>query len=166
MRNGSGYLDDKELEALIAEVENGGMIAPPVYFKELIMKEVNRRPDDADKTRKASKEELVRAAKRRFFADSFKIVAAAAAAVFCLTEMPVDFSGGGMVESNRIEKRIEEDTERYHEEKQRALAGKEGVGARLGEFLEERLGWELPAGTDQIFGDFSNWLGMEEKDDE
>lgn len=163
MKNGNGYMDDRELEALIAEVENGGMIAPPVYLKELIMKEVNRRPDDTGKIRKASKEELVRAAKRRFFADSFKIAAAAAVAMFCLTEIPVDFSGGGMMESSRIEKRIEEDTERYHEEKQRALTGKEGVGSRLEEFLEDRLGWEFPAETDGIFGGFSNWFGMEEK---
>lgn len=164
MKNGNGYMDDRELEALIAEVENSGMIAPPVYLKELIMKEASRRPDDAGKTRKASKEELVRAAKRRFFADSFKIVAAAAAAMFCLMEMPVDFSGGGMMEGSRIEKRIEEDTERYRKEQERAIAGEEGVGARLGEFLEERLGWEFPAGTDRRSGGFLNWFGMEEKD--
>ena len=164
MKNGNEYMDDRELEALIAEVENSGMIAPPVYLKELIMKEVNRRPEEGGKIRKASKEELVRAAKRRFFADSLKIVAAAAAAMFCLTEMPVAFSGGGMLESSRIEARIEKDTERYYEEKQKALAGKEGIGVRLGELLEERFGWELPAGTDGIFGGFSNWFGMEEKD--
>ncbi len=76
MKNGNEYIDDRELEALIAEVENSGMIAPPVYLKELIMKEVNRRPEEGGKIRKASKEELVRAAKRRFFADSLKIVAA------------------------------------------------------------------------------------------
>ncbi len=69
-----------------------------------------------------------------------------------------------MLESSRIEARIEKDTERYYEEKQKALAGKEGIGVRLGELLEERFGWELPAGTDGIFGGFSNWFGMEEKD--
>lgn len=164
MKNENGYLDDRELEALIAEVEKGGMIAPPVYLKELIMKEACRQPGDTGQMRKASKEELVRAAKRRFFADSFKIVAAAAAAMFCLMEMPVDFSGGGMMEESRIEKRIEEDTERYRREKQRAIAGEEGVGARLGEFLEERLGLELPAGEDRGFGGFANWFGMEERD--
>ena len=31
------YFDDEELEALIEEVERSGMIAPPVYLKELIM---------------------------------------------------------------------------------------------------------------------------------
>ena len=30
MKNGNEYMDDRELEALIAEVENSGMIAPPV----------------------------------------------------------------------------------------------------------------------------------------
>ena len=33
------YFDDEELEALIEEVERSGMIAPPVYLKELIMEE-------------------------------------------------------------------------------------------------------------------------------
>lgn len=68
------------------------------------------------------------------------------------------------MEGSRIEKRIEEDTERYRKEQERAIAGEEGVGARLGEFLEERLGWEFPAGTDRRSGGFSNWFGMEEKD--
>lgn len=169
MKDGNGYMDDRELEALIAEVENGGMIAPPVYLKEWIMEEVKRQQSDAYKGREAPREELVRAAKRRFFSDSLKIAAAAAAAVFCLTEMPVNFSGGGMVESSRIERRIEEDTERYHEEKQRALADEDGISGGLGEFLENRLGWEFPgemspAGMNRIFDGFSNWFGMEEKD--
>lgn len=171
MKNEKGYMSDEELEALIAEVENGGMIAPPVYLKELIMEEVNRRPDETGQRQDLSREELIRAAKRRFFSDSFKIVAAAAVAVFCLTEIPVDLNGGGMVESSRMERRIEEDTERYHEEKQRALAGEDGVGNELGKFLENRLGWEFPgeksrAGTGGLFGGFSNWFGMEEKEDE
>ena len=68
------------------------------------------------------------------------------------------------MEGNRIEKRIEEDTERYYEEKRRAIAGEEGAGVRLGEFLEERLGLEFPIGTERGFGGFSNWFGMEEKD--
>lgn len=72
MKNGNEYMDDRELEALIAEVENSGMIAPPVYLKELIMKEVNRRPEEGGKIRKASKEELVRAAKRRFLPTASK----------------------------------------------------------------------------------------------
>ena len=33
------YFDDEELEALMEEVERSGMIAPPVYLKELIMEE-------------------------------------------------------------------------------------------------------------------------------
>ena len=36
------YMTEEELEALIAEVEDHGMLAPPVYLKELIMEEAAR----------------------------------------------------------------------------------------------------------------------------
>ncbi len=39
MKEEYSYLNDEELEALIAGVEKNGMIAPPVYLKELIMEE-------------------------------------------------------------------------------------------------------------------------------
>ena len=108
MKEEYGYLNDEELEALIAGVEKNGMIAPPVYLKELIMERAAQEqdtfeeglpkkliPKTAENKQKAEcvlstessiraievRKEEARRAKRRFRIYSFKIAAAAAVAV-------------------------------------------------------------------------------------
>ena len=165
------YLNDEELEALIAEVERNGMIAPPIYLKELIMKEAEpgemplekgwktehtdgaflqgRKSDDS--IRKAGKGDIGQAAKRQFRIYSFKIAAAAAAAVISLIAVPMDFPMEGTAKDNHIERQIEKDIERYQEAKREALEEEEGKGGGPG----GRFG----AG---IWNGLTNWLGMEE----
>lgn len=220
MKEEYGYMDDEELEALIAEVENGGMIAPPIYLKELIMEAISREADAGEEGRelsaadgghgaaetesmpraemegivrmpraemegtvripraeteetvqmpRAEMEETVRAAKAvrkakaQFLGYSFKIVAAAAVAVFCLTMIPVDFHGGGMMESGRIEQRIEKDAKKYQEEKEKALAEEENIGGEHMGFFDGRLGLDSSKSVDRILNGFSKWFGMEEE---
>lgn len=198
MKEEYGYMDDEELEALIAEVENGGMIAPPIYLKELIMEAISREADAGEEGRelsaadgghgaaetesmpraktegtvrmpRAAMEETVRAAKAvrkakaQFLGYSFKIVAAAAVAVFCLTMIPVDFHGGGMMESGRIEQRIEKDAKKYQEEKEKALAEEENIGGEHMGFFDGRLGLDSSKSVDRILNGFSKWFGMEEE---
>ncbi len=189
MKEEYGYLNDEELEALIADVEKSGMIAPPVYLKELIMERAAQEqdtfeeglpkeliPKTAENTQKAEcvlstessiraievRKEEARRAKRRFRIYSFKIAAAAAVAVFCLTVVPIDIAGERAPEGNPMEKRIEEDIERYQREKERALADVESGSAGLKSFLDGKLGFGFPEGTDRIWNGLTNWFGMEE----
>ncbi|MDE7014038.1 MAG: hypothetical protein K2P19_05095 [Kineothrix sp.] len=165
------YLNDEELEALIAEVEKNSMIAPPVYLKELIMEEAVHRETalgnsqesgQMDKgpeksleisysNRKISRGDIKQAAKRQFWIYSFKIAAAAAMAVISLTVVPMDISGERAAEGNHIERQIEKDIERYQEAKREALEEKENKGSGLG----SRFGTG-------IWNGLSDWLRMEE----
>ncbi len=90
-------------------------------------------------------------ARRQFWIYSFKIAAAAAAAVISLTVVPMDFTGDRMAEDNHIERQIEKDVERYQEAKRDALRQEEnekyGLGGRFG---------------NRIWSGLSDWLGMEE----
>lgn len=178
MKKEYDYMDDSELEAFIAEVEHGGMIAPPVYLKELIMEKAEQekeacgqgmelRKTDSGRNVVAEKE-TAKAAKIQFWIYSLKIAAAAAAAMFCLITMPADLSGGGMTENDRIgndriEKQIEEDTERYQQEKKKALAGEERADRGIGGFLNALSGNQSLKGVNGILNGVSNWFGMEEK---
>ena len=205
------YFDDEELEALMEEVERSGMIAPPVYLKELIMGEavhvgdslwenqvesqgktvhvgnvveghpeethgktvhvgnaVEGHPEEThgkmmhvgnvqercqmESQGKAGTGKYIReSARRQFWIYSFKIAAAAAAAVISLTVVPMDFTGDRMAEDNHIERQIEKDVERYQEAKRDALRQEEneksGLGGRFG---------------NRIWSGLSDWLGMEE----
>ncbi len=188
MKEEYSYLNDEELEALIAGVEKNGMIAPPVYLKELIMERAAQQdtfeeglpkewiPKTAENKQKAEcglstessiraievRKEEARRAKRRFRIYSFKIAAAAAVAVFCLTVVPIDIAGERAPEGNPMEERIEEDIERYQREKERALADVESGSAGLKSFLDGKLGFNFPEGTDRIWNGLTNWFGMEE----
>ena len=61
-----------------------------------------------------------------------------------------------------MEERIEEDIERYQREKERALADVESGSAGLKSFLDGKLGFGFPEGTDRIWNGLTNWFGMEE----
>ncbi len=187
------YFDDEELEALMEEVERSGMIAPPVYLKELIMEEavhvgdslwenqvesqgkmlhvgngMEGHPEEThgkmthvgnvqercqmESQGKAGTGKYIReSARRQFWIYSFKIAAAAVAAVISLTVVPMDFTGDRMAEDNHIERQIEKDVERYQEAKRDALRQEEneksGLGGRFG---------------NRIWSGLSDWLGMEE----
>ncbi len=165
MREGYNDLDDKELEALIADVEKNGMIAPPVYLKELIMKAAAEEEQAAKGTGRSmavgnrdiviqNKEYMLRKAKIQFLAYSFKIAAAAAVAVFCLTAIPMDIAGGALEKGDYMEERIERDIERYQQEKEKALADEEGGGLEsfLGRWLKSRSDIDV----DGIWNNFIN----------
>lgn len=85
LRNRQG-LTDKELNALIAEVEASGMLRPPVDFKAHVM----------EKTKRADIQLVVQTQKMnkglQLFFYSLKIGMAAAMALFFLFWMPQDFS--------------------------------------------------------------------------
>ena len=121
MKEEYGYLNDEELEALIMEVENNGMIAPPVYLKEQILNEIAK-DGLKEKSGKGSAKMSMEKARVQLWIYSAKIMAAAAAAVFGLTIIPVD-TGQAMElpENNRIERKIEKDMERYKQESEEIL---------------------------------------------
>ncbi|NLL77644.1 MAG: hypothetical protein GX235_10435 [Clostridiales bacterium] len=133
MKEEYGYLDDKELQDLIAQVENGGMVMPPVYLKDQIMGEVLKAASESEKTAPgnvqsenntifSNLEKRKNAAKMQFLTYSLKILAAAAMAVFCLTAVPMDFSGTPAIwKGNNMEQRINRDMERYEEESKKLL---------------------------------------------
>ena len=69
-----------------------------------------------------------------------KIAGAAAAALFCLTMVPVDMGGNtGDAGNRRMEKEIEEDMARYREESERILTEpvvqEDGIGSFFGNVL-------------------------------
>lgn len=122
------YLNDEELETLIAEVEQNSMIAPPAYLKDEIFSKI--RKEEAEKTapradvpnhvNEKTVMELQRKAKLQFIIYSTKIIAAAAAAVICLTVVPLDTARPMMVTAeDSIEQRISKDVEQYKEEQLR-----------------------------------------------
>lgn len=173
------YFDDEELEALIEEVERSGMIAPPVYLKELIMEGASHVEDSLEGSgeethekgphvgialerrqevscgRTGRRESIRETAKRQFLMYSFKIVAAAAVAVISLTVVPMEFAGERMAEDNHIERQIEKDAERYQEAKRDALKQEEDGESGLWSLMGGRLG-------DRIWNGLNDWLGMEE----
>lgn len=177
------YLNDEELEALIADVEKNGMIAPPAYLKELIMEgaaqEMAVQSQEAELAKKHSEkrrelrigrdsrsikagEDAMRRARIRFWIYSFKIAAAAAVAVFCLTAIPVDVAGEGFPEAGYMEERIEKDIQRYQQEKEKALADEEREDRGLRNLLDGRLGNGSGKNTDGIWNSLTDWFGMEE----
>lgn len=128
MREEYMYLKDEELEALLREVENGGMISSPVYLKDEIMsavlkaeteKTVSGSPAEKNKNKITPMDHGIRKneARRQLVTYSLKIFAAAAMAVFCLTAVPVELSGSpALSRESRIEQRIDKDIERYEKE--------------------------------------------------
>lgn len=123
MREEYRYLSDEELEALIMEVENNGMIAPPVYLKEQIRDEIGK-----DRLKEKGSKECAKMSRQKaqvqLWIYSAKIMAAAAAAVFGLTIIPMD-AGQTMErpENSRMERQIEKDVERYKKESEEILNG-------------------------------------------
>lgn len=140
MKEEYGYPNDEELEAMIAEVEQKAMIAPPVYLKDQIMDEIRKAAEPAaivtyphetgiikkteNKKRviisQKERERREKKARVQFMLYSAKIIAAAAAAVMCLAVVPMD-AGRAMVISpdDSLETRISKDVEKYKEEQQR-----------------------------------------------
>ena len=117
------YLTDDELEALIAEVEDHGMLAPPAYLKDLIMEEAAKPVKSAAPAGNIRKKKIdQKAAKIQLAVYSLKIVGAAAAAIYCLTMVPMDVGRNtGDAGNRKMEKEIEEDVARYREESERIL---------------------------------------------
>ncbi len=132
------YLTDDELEALVAEVADHGMLAPPTYLKDLIMEEAAKPAMPAGNGRKKKIDR--KTAKIQLAVYSLKIAGAAAAALFCLTMVPVDMGGNtGDAGNRRMEKEIEEDMVRYREESERILTEpvvqEDGIGSFFGNVL-------------------------------
>lgn len=154
------YMTEEALEALIAGVEDHGMLNPPVYLKELIMEEVEKSIKPAGKNGIDRK-----TARRQLMVYSMKIIGAAAAAIFCLTMVPMDI-GGRMAEAEerRMEKVIEEDVARYREESERILnepvvreEGFEGLWQNM-------FGKEETGAAASIWKGMTGWFEMEERD--
>lgn len=117
MKEELGYLSEEELSRLIAEAEGSGRVAPPVYLKDCIMDAAR-----GIKVISMDAEKRKRAAKLQFLTYSLKIFSAAAAAVFCLTVVPLDFSAGfAPADRSRVERRIDENMERHEERNKRLL---------------------------------------------
>lgn len=156
------YMTEEGLEALIGEVEEQGMLAPPVYLKEQIMEEVKKSVKPVKKTVMDRKR-----AKIQLMVYSIKIVGAAAAAIFCLTMIPMDI-GGGMEEmgNRRMEEAVEEDVEHYRKESERILnepvVRDRGPGKDEG-FLEQALGKGSIGTVSSIWRGMTGWFGMEER---
>lgn len=166
------YLNDEEMEALIAEVEKEAMIAPPVYLRDQIMDGIRA---DAGKN---DNDMLERRKKARvqFLVYSAKIIAAAAAAL-CLTVIPMD-TGRTMVFSSEkvLEERISKDVEKYKEEQQRIEeaivkeirdeqkreSNKDINTSEGGKFIRGQRGFGHSDNVSKIMNSISNLFGTEE----
>lgn len=154
-------MNEKELEALIAEVEENGMIAPPVYLKDRIMEEVHK-SESAVRRR--------RAAKIEFLVYSAKIIGAAAAAIFCLTTVPMDINGEMVLltnENNRLEEKIERDVEQYRLENERIWSEPVYEETDFGDLWkqqsEDGVADEFSGKISSFWNGITVWLGMEER---
>lgn len=160
MTDGYRYLSEEELEAMIAQVEEKELIASPVYLKDMIMARVqepiSERPDNPEewnavpcKANALNYREKKAAANRQLILYSVKIISAAAVAVFCLTAVPVNFSGGYMPlkERGRIERQIEKDLERYKQEEEQFLKQSISGKSDLEQFISDK--------SEEIFGIFN-----------
>lgn len=166
---GSGtyqYLTEQELEALIAEVEDYEMLAPPVYLKELIMEEAVKSAEPVNSVTKKGIDR--RTANIQFMIYSLKIIGAAAAAIFCLTMVPMDMGGNAeKMENQRMEEAIEKDVAHYREESERILSepmlseGEHDLRSILGNVLESGIGNK--DGRDEtlssIWNNVTGWFG-------
>ncbi len=160
------YLTEQELEALIAEVEDHEMLAPPVYLKELIMEEAVKSAKPVNTAKSITGNRIDRkTANIQFMVYSLKIIGAAAAAIFCLTMVPMDM-GGGMekIENQRMEEAIEKDVAHYREESERILSepvmlneGERGFRSILGNVSGSGIGSD---GTlSSIWNRVTGWFG-------
>lgn len=151
------YLSDKELDALIAEVEAGGMIAPPIYLKSQIMGNISSEvsieiPESSMKKRRIN---------RQLTLYSLKIAAAAAVAVFSLTAMPMSFLAGAKApEQDRLEEKIEKDMKLYEEENKKMSEEKET--AKWRQMLDNQLG-DKSQGIYQLVDGVSDLFRMEDE---
>lgn len=153
------YMTDKELEALIAGVEDHGMLAPPVYLKELIMKEAKGlaavRKKGIDK----------KTARRVLMVYRAKVIGAAAAAIFCLVMVPMEIDGGKPDGSSQWrQKVIEEDMKYYQEESERLRNEMEIRKGGFGGFMENLLGEETAGKAVSIWNGMTGLFGWEERD--
>ena len=175
------YLTDGELEALIAEVEDHEMLAPPVYLKELVMEEAVKSESAAEPVNPVRSVEPAgpvkrsgidrKTAKIQLMVYSLKIIGAAAAAIFCLTMVPMEMSGSMEDMGNRrMEEAIEQDVAHYREESRRILAepvekdeGERGFGSFLGNMFgigkENGIGTEGGETISSIWKDVTGWFG-------
>ena len=166
------YLTEQELEALIAEVEDHEMLAPPVYLKELIMEEAVKSAKPVDTAKFITKNRIDRkTADIQFMVYSLKIIGAAAAAIFCLTMVPMDMGGRPEEMGNRrMEEAIEEDVAHYREESQRILSepmmqneGERGFRSFFGNMFGNGTGKESEEGRDEtlssIWNNVTGWFG-------
>lgn len=150
-------MNEKELEALIAEVEEKGMIASPVYLKDLIMEQVHRN-ETARHRRKAAKIE--------FLTYSLKIAGAAAAAIFCLTQVPMNAGEEIPVrisENSHLEKKIERAVEQYRLENQRVCEEALSKGQQSDDADKGRI---FPYKADILWKEIIGWLGMEKREND
>ncbi|WMC93096.1 hypothetical protein [Kineothrix sp. MB12-C1] len=144
------YLNDEELEAFLKEVEKDSIIKAPVYLKSQIMGEVFKLAEQEEQSSLKSVSivsginsfdavERKKVVQKQFMAYSVKILAAAAMAIFCLTAVPLDFTGiPELKNESRIERRINEDMERYEEENRKLLNDSKGNKSNLGELIENK----------------------------
>lgn len=183
MRDEYRYLTEEELEALIADVEEKSMIAPPVYLKERILEEVRK---EATVPLKNVETPIKKKVNLQFLLYSAKIMAGAAAALICITIVPFDTGRELLPMAGRnMETLIEEDAERYKEEKQKLVAEmeadyykeQEAWNSQYGENADaskadvmgaigERLGIGQLGNGAGIVNKISNLFGMEEKNHE
>lgn len=100
---------------------------------------------------------------------SLKIAGAAAAAIFCLTQVPMNVGEEIPVrisENSHLEKKIERDVEQYRLENQRICA----EALSKGQQSDDGFRWEaddadkgriFPYKADILWKEITGWLGME-----
>lgn len=154
------YLTDEELEALIAGVEDHGMLAPPAYLKELIMEEAAGDVNIVRKNRIDRKR-----ARKLLMVYRAKVIGAAAAAIFCLMMVPMEMDGGRLEDGTRHrEKVIEEDMVRYQEESERMQSELELREGGFGSFMESMIGKEKAGMAASVWNGMTGLFGREERD--
>lgn len=148
------YLSEEELDSLIADVEKDGMVKAPVYLKQEILKKAV-----SDGKGKALSSEKKTAARIQLFVYSAKIIAAAAAAVYCLILMPTSLNRSTVSPEHSIrEQRIERDMAEYEKENGGETEGEVREKKSLTIFVNEKSNeW-----CEKV-NEFSNFLIMEEK---
>ncbi len=147
------YMTEDELEALIAEVETHGMLAPPAYLKDLIMEEAGKCVKLAGKKGISRKR-----ARIQFMIYSAKIIGAAAVAIFCLTMVPMDPDRGMETENQRLEKMMEEDMAYYQKESERIRNDLAGTDRGFRSLLENMLGEETVGTAASVWNDIVGWF--------
>lgn len=166
------YLTDEELEALIGNVEEKSMIAPPVYLKQQIMEEIRKEKDSPPvNTEKYVSAQNVRKKKNlQLLLYSAKIITGAAAAIICITVVPFGAGRENVLMTNKkMEISIEKDAERYREEKRRLVAELEADYDKEQQIRNSRLGDnDKPSGSGmtEIVNKILGLFGTEEENDE